>query len=72
MKRRSYEDESDDRNAIPIKFDNVIFAMTAKKCAKKCAQGLFCLLTLFKALRVIRMKFLPIISMLRKQSGHEN
>ena len=38
MKRRSYGDESDDRNAIPIKFDNVIFAMTAKKCAKNCAQ----------------------------------
>ena len=37
MKLRSYGDESDDRNAIPIKFDNVIFAMTAKKCAKKCA-----------------------------------
>ena len=32
------EMKSDDRNAIPIKFDNVIFAMTAKKCAKNCAQ----------------------------------
>ena len=38
MKRRSYGDESDDRDFIPIKFDNVIFAMTAKKCAKKFAQ----------------------------------
>ena len=38
MKILSYGDESDDRNFIPIKFENVIFAMTARKCAKKCAQ----------------------------------